>query len=192
MYLNERGKLVVNKFEIIWCDLGITIGSIQGGLRPCVVVSNNKCNFFSPVIHVAPITSVMTKATMPTHIEVVHIGLDKDSIILVEQTTSIDKKQIKSSVGNLDLATIKRLKNALKIQIDLVDELEPINYRYIDEVIRDIMESKRRYLEYKDEYFLRIYKTTMKTLEIYCIKYKKDYKELAKERIQLSRSVKVV
>ena len=101
----------IEMFDVIQVDLGTSFGSEQGGIRPAVIVQNNKGNKFSPTVLVIPMTSEIKKANMPTH-NIMHKtkfnGLDKDSMLLGEQTTVIDKKRILYKRGSLVTENEKR------------------------------------------------------------------------------------
>ena len=108
------------RLDVYWVDLGQGHGSIQGGLRPCVVTTNDMANKFSPVIQVAPITSSMTKKKLPTHVNVKQgeAGLSKDSVILLEQNMPVNKTQIRSYIGTItDREVVRQINMAIKIQI---------------------------------------------------------------------------
>ena len=108
------------RLDIYWIDLGKGNGSIQGGLRPCVVTTNDMANKFSPVIQVAPITSSMTKKKLPTHVNVKQgeAGLSKDSTILLEQNMPVNKIQIRSYIGTItDREVARQINMAIKIQM---------------------------------------------------------------------------
>ena len=96
-------------------------GSIQSKQRPCVLVSNNSCNNFSPVLHVCPLSSVTTKKKLPTHILVnrVKSGLLKDSIALCEQVIPVNKSDIFNQVAFCDEDTMLRISIGIKIQFAL-------------------------------------------------------------------------
>ena len=107
------------RLDIYWIDLGQGHGSIQGGLRPCIVTTNDMANKFSPVIQVAPITS-MTKEKLPTHVNVKQgeAGLSKDSTILLEQNMPVNKTQIRSYIGTItDREVMYQINMAIKIQM---------------------------------------------------------------------------
>ena len=101
----------IEMFDVIQVDLGRSFGSEQGGIRPAVIVQNNKGNKFSPTVLVIPMTSEIKKVNMPTH-NIMHKtkfnGLDKDSMLLGEQTTVIDKKRILYKRGSLVTENEKR------------------------------------------------------------------------------------
>ena len=94
----------IEMFDVIQVDLGRSFGSEQGGIRPAVIVQNNKGNKFSPTVLVIPMTSEIKKVNMPTH-NIMHKtkfnGLDEDSMLLGEQTTVINKKRILYKRGSL-------------------------------------------------------------------------------------------
>ena len=108
------------RLDIYWIDLGQGNGSIQGGIRPCVVTTNDMANKFSPIIQVAPITSSMTKRKLPTHVNVKQgeAGLSKDSTILLEQNMLVNKTQIRSYIGTVtDREVMYQINQAIKIQM---------------------------------------------------------------------------
>ena len=96
-------------------------GSIQSKQRPCVLVSNNSCNNFSPVLHVCPLSSVTTKKKLPTHITVnrAKSGLLKDSIALCEQVIPVNKSDILNQVAFCDEETMRMISKGIKIQFAL-------------------------------------------------------------------------
>lgn len=101
----------IEMFDVIQVDLGRSFGSEQGGIRPAVIVQNNKGNKFSPTVLVIPMTSEIKKVNMPTH-NIMHKtkfnGLDEDSMLLGEQTTVIDKRRILYKRGSLVTENEKR------------------------------------------------------------------------------------
>ena len=96
-------------------------GSIQSKQRPCVLVSNNSCNNFSPVLHVCPLSSVTTKKKLPTHITINrgNSWLLKDSILLCEQTIPVNKSDILNQVAFCDEETMLRISKGIKVQFAL-------------------------------------------------------------------------
>ena len=108
------------RLDVYWVDLGQGNGSIQGGRRPCVIVSNDMVNTFSPVIQVAPITSKISKKNLPTHVGVKQgeCGLFKDSTILLEQNMPVNKTQILSYIGTITNEEVSyKINQAIKIQM---------------------------------------------------------------------------
>ncbi|HBI60885.1 MAG TPA: growth inhibitor PemK [Lachnospiraceae bacterium] len=95
-------------------------GSLQYGIRPVVVVSNNAANKFSPIITILPITSSKTKKKIPTHVDVKDCGLSKQSTILAEQIISISKTNLIHKMGSIKETMYEnQLKKALQIQLGL-------------------------------------------------------------------------
>ena len=109
--------------EIYYADLSPVIGSEQGGIRPVLVVQNDVGNKYSPTVIAAAITSKINKAKMPTHIELCakEYGLNKDSVILLEQIRTIDKKRLREKIGHLDDELMADVDNALSISFGLGD-----------------------------------------------------------------------
>lgn len=119
---NTNSKdIPIYRGDIYYADLSPVFGSEQGGMRPVLVVQNDTGNKFSPTIIVCAITSQLTKARLPTHIEVKRgqFGLQKDSVILLEQIRTIDKRRLKESVGRLDASYISRIDKGLLISLGL-------------------------------------------------------------------------
>lgn len=111
----------IKRGDIYYADLSPVIGSEQGGLRPVLIVQNDIGNKYSPTVIAAAITSKMSKAKLPTHIDVIgeDAGLAKDSIILLEQIRTIDKKRLKEKMGHLDDATMTSVNSAIEVSFGL-------------------------------------------------------------------------
>lgn len=107
--------------DVYYADLRPVIGSEQGGIRPVLIVQNDIGNKHSPTVIVAAITSKMNKAKLPTHIELdsARYEMDKDSVILLEQLCTIDKKRLKDKVCHLDNEIMARVNRALLISLEL-------------------------------------------------------------------------
>ena len=114
---------MVRRGDIFYADLSPVIGSEQGGVRPVLVVQNDIGNKYSPTIIVAAITSQINKAKLPTHIEITaeEYGLPKDSVILLEQIRTIDKKRLKEKIGFLSSEMMKKVDEALHISFGLME-----------------------------------------------------------------------
>ena len=111
----------IKRGDIYYANLNPVIGSEQGGTRPVLIISNDIGNKHSPTVIVAPITSrVHTKAKLPTHTSVKDFdGLDKDSIILLEQIRTIDKQRLKQYIGMIPDNVMARVDKALAISVAL-------------------------------------------------------------------------
>jgi mRNA interferase MazF len=118
---NNRTDIIV-RGEIYWVDFGEGKGSIQGGIRPAVITCNNMNNKFCPTINVAPITSSINKKNIPSHVQIEGCGLDKPSTILIEQTRTVNKTDLKGFIGYCDIDTLNKLDNAIKIQFDTKEQ----------------------------------------------------------------------
>ena len=107
--------------EIYYADLSPVVGSEQGGIRPVLIVQNDVGNRHSPTVIAAAITSQRDKSRLPTHIEVSAdtCGLSKDSVVLLEQIRTIDKKRLKDRMGELDNTSMNRVDTALSISFGL-------------------------------------------------------------------------
>ena len=113
--------MIVKRGDIYYADLSPVIGSEQGGLRPVVIVQNDVGNKHSPTVIAAAITSKTSKAKLPTHIEVYadKHGLMKDSVILLEQVRTIDKKRLKEKMGHLEDDLMEKVNNAINVSFGL-------------------------------------------------------------------------
>ncbi len=107
--------------DVYYADLRPVIGSEQGGIRPVLIIQNDVGNKHSPTVICAAITSKMNKAKLPTHIELStkEYDMDKDSVILLEQLRTIDKKRLKDKVCHLDAQIMKKVNKALLISLEL-------------------------------------------------------------------------
>ena len=113
----------INRGEIYYADLSPVVGSEQGGIRPVLVVQNNVGNKYSPTVIIAAITSQLSKAKLPTHIELRKdkYNLPKDSVVLLEQIRTLDKRRLKDKLGTIDLLTMRQVDVALMISLGVVD-----------------------------------------------------------------------
>ncbi len=113
----------VNRGDVFYADLNPVIGSEQGGVRPVVVIQNDIGNKYSPTVIVAAITSRINKAKLPTHVEIScnNNKLDKDSVILLEQIRTLDKKRLQRKVTSLNEDTLKKVDKAIEISLGLID-----------------------------------------------------------------------
>ena len=107
--------------DVYYADLRPVIGSEQGGIRPVLIVQNDIGNKHSPTVICAAITSKMNKAKLPTHIELIAdvYDMDKDSVVLLEQLRTIDKKRLKDKICHLDGDIMQRVDKALMISLEL-------------------------------------------------------------------------
>ena len=114
--------MIVKRGDIYYADLSPIVGSEQGGVRPVLIVQNDMGNKYSPTVICAPITSQINKAKLPTHIELVTdvCSLVKDSVVLLEQVRTIDKKRLKEKICRLDENVMKRINKALLISMGLI------------------------------------------------------------------------
>lgn len=114
-------KMSVKRGEIYYADLSPVVGSEQGGIRPVLIVQNDVGNRHSPTVIAAAITSQKEKAKLPTHIELnaSSCGLSKDSVVLLEQIRTIDKRRLKERMGELDISSMSQVNNALSISFGL-------------------------------------------------------------------------
>lgn len=111
----------IKRGDIYYADLSPVVGSEQGGMRPVLIVQNNVGNRYSPTVIAAAITSQVNKAKMPTHIELgaPRFGLTRDSVVLMEQIRTIDKKRLREKMGCLDETAMRSVDEALAVSFGL-------------------------------------------------------------------------
>lgn len=110
---------MVKRGEVYYADLSPVVGSEQGGVRPVVIVQNDKGNKFSKTVIIAPISKKMSKPPIPTHVIFTSENLNYVSMILCEQVRTIDKKRLHQWICTLDTETIHKIDLALKISFDI-------------------------------------------------------------------------
>ena len=113
--------MIIKRGDIYYADLRPVIGSEQGGVRPVLIIQNDTGNRHSPTVICAAITSRMNKAKLPTHVELdaERYKLVKNSVVLLEQVRTIDKKRLKEKVCHLDDEILKKVDRALSISLEL-------------------------------------------------------------------------
>lgn len=113
--------MILNRGDVVLVNFGDRIGSVQSGARPAVICQNNVGNTYSKTTIVAPLTSRMSKAKLPTHVYLAagDGGIRMESIILTEQIQTIDKQQIKSRIGTLSARSLSMLNDAIMVSLAL-------------------------------------------------------------------------
>jgi mRNA interferase MazF len=113
----------VKRGDIYYADLSPVVGSEQGGLRPVLIIQNDVGNRYSPTVIAAAITSRLSKTRLPTHIDVYadRVGLVKDSVILLEQVRTLDKRRLKEKMGHLDESIMAEVNRAIAVSVGLGD-----------------------------------------------------------------------
>ncbi len=113
--------MTVKRGDIFYADLSPVVGSEQGGIRPVLIVQNDIGNKYSPTVIAAAITSQREKSRLPTHIQLPSTGsgLSRDSIVLLEQIRTIDKKRLKEKMGRIDESSMTEINRALLISFGL-------------------------------------------------------------------------
>jgi len=115
---------MIKRGELYYADLSPVVGSEQGGVRPILIVQNDTGNKYSPTVIAAAITSKLNKAKLPTHIEISahEYGLEKNSVILLEQIRTLDKRRLSEKIGELSPVTMKKVNIALLISLGFGEE----------------------------------------------------------------------
>lgn len=111
----------IRRGDIYYADLSPVVGSEQGGVRPVLIVQNDVGNKYSPTVIAAAITSKTDKSKMPTHIDVFadKFGLEKNSVILLEQIRTLDKKRLREKMGHLDENVMTQVNSAISVSFGL-------------------------------------------------------------------------
>lgn len=112
----------VKRGDIFYADLSPVVGSEQGGIRPVIVIQNNIGNRYSPTVIISAITSQINKAKLPTHVEISseEYGLNRDSVVLLEQIRTIDKRRLKEKIGHMTDDDMKKVDRSLLVSLGLV------------------------------------------------------------------------
>ena len=112
----------IKRGDIYYADLSPVVGSEQGGVRPVLIIQNDVGNKYSPTVIAAAITSRMGKTKLPTHIDVyaARAGLARDSVVLLEQVRTLDKRRLKEKMGHLDEDIMTEIDNAIAISLGLL------------------------------------------------------------------------
>ncbi len=117
----NRPPLTIRRGDVFYADLSPVIGSEQGGVRPVLILQNDIGNKYSPTVIVSAITSQIEKAKLPIHVDLdgeTH-GLERDSVILLEQVRTIDKRRLRERVTHLDADIMTRVNEALAVSLGL-------------------------------------------------------------------------
>lgn len=117
------GYELIKRGDLYYADLSPVVGSEQGGVRPVLIIQNDIGNKYSPTVIVAAVTSQINKSKLPTHLDInsSDYGLNKDSVILLEQLRTIDKKRLRERVGHLEDEFMNKVDEALIISLGLMD-----------------------------------------------------------------------
>ena len=112
----------IRRGDIYYADLSPVVGSEQGGIRPVLIVQNNVGNRFSPTVIAAAITSRQSKANLPTHIPINSgtSGLARDSVVLLEQVRTLDKRRLREKMGSVNVQSMKAVNQALSVSFGLI------------------------------------------------------------------------
>lgn len=112
----------VRRGDIYYADLSPVVGSEQGGMRPVLIIQNDVGNRYSPTVIAAAITSRMGKTKLPTHIDIYaeRAGLSRDSIVLLEQLRTLDKRRLKEKMGHLDEPLMREIDTAIAVSLGLL------------------------------------------------------------------------
>lgn len=117
----------IKRGDIYYADLSPVVGSEQGGLRPVLIIQNDVGNRYSPTVIAAAITSRMGKTRLPTHIDIyaARAGLAKDSVILLEQIRTLDKRRLRERMGHLDDSVMEQVNTAIAVSFGIGGAPEP-------------------------------------------------------------------
>ncbi len=110
---------MIKRGDVFYCDLSPVVGSEQGGIRPVVVIQNDKGNKYSNTVIIAPISKKMSKPPIPTHVIFSSSHLNYVSMILLEQIRTVDKSRLQQWICSLDTTTMHLIDEALKVSLSL-------------------------------------------------------------------------
>lgn len=121
----ENVDTSVRRGDIFYADLSPVVGSEQGGVRPVLIIQNDMGNRHSPTVIAAAITSQMNKAKLPTHIELIdqHCGLTRDSVVLLEQIRTLDKRRLRERMGHLEGEMMDQVDRAIAVSFGIQPRL---------------------------------------------------------------------
>lgn len=121
----ENVDTSVRRGDIFYADLSPVVGSEQGGIRPVLIIQNDMGNRHSPTVIAAAITSQMNKAKLPTHIELIdqHCGLTRDSVVLLEQIRTLDKRRLRERMGHLEGEMMDQVDRAIAVSFGIQPRL---------------------------------------------------------------------
>ena len=120
----------VKRGDIFYADLSPVVGSEQGGMRPVLIIQNDVGNRYSPTVIAAAITSKMGKTRLPTHIDIYadKAGLAKNSVVLLEQVRTLDKRRLKEKMGHLDESAMNEINAAIAVSFGLGETVPSREY----------------------------------------------------------------
>ena len=143
--------MVIRRGDIYYADLRPVIGSEQGGIRPVLIIQNDTGNRHSPTVIVAAITSKLTKPKLPTHVKLKEMkGLEKDSVVLLEQIRTIDKCRLDEQIGYLNRHQMKKVDEALRISVGVKKMDKPILMTLCPVCAKPFYESDEHYIKRAD------------------------------------------
>ena len=113
--------MIIRRGDIFYADLSPVVGSEQGGVRPVLIIQNDIGNKYSPTVICAAVTSKMNKAKLPTHIELEaqRYNLMKNSVVLLEQIRTIDKKRLREKISHIDTELMIKVNEAIKVSLSV-------------------------------------------------------------------------
>jgi mRNA interferase MazF len=171
----KRGEIWIADFSFV--PEGVSLQ--RGNKRPVAIISNDKCNKFSPVITCVPVTGRMDKKQMITHILIgVECGLDRTSYALCEQIMSLNKKYLLNRVGELNDLTLDKVEQGLKIQQGIQELVDYSKLTEMTALLLDVEESIQKGYEY--DINIRMKNCLEKELKMYCKQHGVDYDNLIK------------
>ena len=121
MKRNLKNLQEIKRGDVYYADLSPVVGSEQGGVRPVLIIQNDVGNKYSPTVIVCAITSQINKAKIPTHIELdqYKYNLPKDSVILLEQIRTIDKRRLQEKITALDEGKMRQVNKAILVSLGI-------------------------------------------------------------------------
>lgn len=169
----------IKRGDIFYADLRPTVGSEQGGIRPVLIIQNDIGNRYSPTVICAAITSQLNKAKLPTHVEIgaKRYGMIKDSVLLLEQVRTIDKRRLKEKVCHFRSDLMHKVDKALCVSFGLQPN---VDRNFIDSIVMDIRTHQYdlAMMDVSDDNYncISVYiRRKINVLKTYCETYNLDY-----------------
>lgn len=143
-------KKIIRRGNVFYADLEPVRGSEQGGYRPVLIIQNNRGNEYSPTVIIAAITS-RPKTKLPTHVPLAEMkGLEKDSVVLLEQVRTLDKKRLDDYICSLNRGQMLKVDEALRVSVGIKKLDKPILLTLCPRCAKPFYESEEHYIKRAD------------------------------------------
>lgn len=165
----------ITRGQIYFANFGVQTGSVQGGMRPCIVISNNKNNHFAPTVNVYPLSSKVSKFMVIHPLIGKECGLLLDSIVLTEQPRTLNKSDLGELLGDCTADAIAKIEMAMDIQ---QGRQKTVDYDYVNSLSKIIKQSIEMLKTFNNEFFVQSTELHKKELVNYCKQYNLNYSKI--------------